>query len=71
MRYDKRTRQILDFISLTHNPEIRDLKKKAGPREIEITPEWVLVSPESDSPLIKYALSDFTEYLRVFQKVVG
>ena len=43
MRYDKRTRQVLDFITVTHNPDIRDLKKKAVPGEMEITPEWVLV----------------------------
>jgi hypothetical protein len=69
MRYDRRTRQVLDFITVTHNPDIRDLKKKAGPGEVEITPEWVLVPPKSDSPLVKYALSDFAEYLRVSQKV--
>jgi len=69
MRYDKRTRQVLDFISVTHNPDIRDLKKKAGPGEMEITPEWVLASPKSDSPILKYVLSDFTEYLQVSQGI--
>ncbi len=68
MRCDQRTKQVLDFITVTHNPDIRYLKKKAGPGEIEITKEWVLVPPESDSPILQYALSDFSEYLRVSQK---
>ncbi|MFA5393289.1 MAG: hypothetical protein WC081_01475 [Candidatus Ratteibacteria bacterium] len=69
MRYDKRTRQVLDFITVTHNPDIRDLKQKAGPEEIEITEKWTIRLPEKISPLVKYALSDFTDYLRVSQKV--
>lgn len=68
-KYDKRTRQVLDFISISHSLNIRDLRKKAGPGETEITKEWVLLPPESDSPTIKYALADFTEYLRVSQKI--
>lgn len=59
----------MDFITVIHNPDIRDLKKKAGPGEAEITTEWVLAPPKSDSPVVKYALSDFSEYLRVSQKV--
>ncbi|MCX5643060.1 MAG: hypothetical protein NTY10_07590 [Candidatus Omnitrophica bacterium] len=69
MKYDKRTRQVLDFITVTHNPDIRDLKNKSVTRETEITAEWVLTPPASDSPTIKYALSDFVEYLRVSQKI--